>query len=235
MYPGRGDIHRQLADGNVDAADTLITDTQNPFGVGGHQQVDLVAGQPVVAQRVFDILRVVDRQVHPARPAVFVAVAFDRLAHGRGVDDRQHLLDVIGEQPIEEHLVAVPQIRQVHVLGQIVGLAAILSVNSPYLALQCGHTAGQQTLQAQRPPLVQCERRTPVEHGIGQHRATAGADPYAVALGRGAELVRCLVHGASLPIRRGYVVGRHRSLTVRSNASAGMPTVPTVRWFQQVE
>ena len=45
----------------------------------------------------------------------------DRLAHGGGVHDRQHLFEVLGEQPVEQNLVAVAHVGQENVLGQVVG------------------------------------------------------------------------------------------------------------------
>ena len=98
--------------------------------------------EAVVAQGRLDVLRVVDRQVDPARAPVLVAEPFDRPADGRGVDDREHLLDVLGEQPVEQDLVAVAQVGQVDVPGQVVGLALVLGVDPPQLAVDGGHPAG---------------------------------------------------------------------------------------------
>ena len=42
----------------------------------------------------------------------------------RRVDDRDHLLDVVDEQPVEEHLVGVLQGTQVDVPVQVVVVAA---------------------------------------------------------------------------------------------------------------
>ena len=95
-----------------------------------------------VPQGGFDVLGVVDGQVHAAGAAELVAEPFDRHADGRGVDDGQHLGDVFGQQPVEQHLVAVPQVRQVHPLPQVVGLLAVLRVHPPRLTLQGGHPGG---------------------------------------------------------------------------------------------
>ena len=134
---GRG-VDGELADGDLDAADALVADAEDALGVGGDQQVDVVGAETGVPQRGLDLLGVVDRQVHAAGAAELVAEPLDRQPDGGGVDDGQHLGDVLGQQPVEQHLVAVPQVRQVHPLAQVVGLLAVLGVDPPQLAVQRG-------------------------------------------------------------------------------------------------
>jgi len=74
---------------------------------------------------------------------------------------------MLGQQPVEQHLVAVAHVGQEHVLGQIIGLASVLGVHPPQLALQCGYAAGQQALQPQQLALLRRERGAAIEHGIG--------------------------------------------------------------------
>src|SRR2546422_11460549 len=64
---------------------------QYAFRVGGHEQVDVVGAQAVVAQRLLHRVRLVDRQVDPAGAAVFGAEPLDRLPAGGRGHDRQHL------------------------------------------------------------------------------------------------------------------------------------------------
>ena len=63
---GRG-VEGEFADGDFDAADALVADAQDPFGVGGHRQVQVVRSQTGVPQRGFHVLGVIDGQVDPAR------------------------------------------------------------------------------------------------------------------------------------------------------------------------
>ena len=136
MDAGRRGVHRELAHRDLDAAHTLVADAQDALGVRGHQQVDVLGAQPGVAQRQLDLVRMVDRQVHPPSPAELVAEPLDRQPDRGGVDDRQYLLDVLGEQLVEQHLVAVAQVSQIHPLTQVVGLLAVLGVGPPQLAVQ---------------------------------------------------------------------------------------------------
>ena len=132
---GRG-VHGELADGDLDPADTLVADAEDALGVGGDQQVNVIRPETGVAQGGFDVLRVVDRQVDAAGAAELLAEPLDRQADRRGVDDGQHLGDVLGEQPVEQHLVPIAEIGQVHPLPQVVGLLEVLGVDPAQLAFQ---------------------------------------------------------------------------------------------------
>jgi hypothetical protein len=59
-----------------------------------------------------------------------MAVVLDRLADRRRVDDRQHLAQVAGQQPVEEHLVAVVHLGQQDVPGQVGRLPPVLGVDA---------------------------------------------------------------------------------------------------------
>jgi len=134
QHPARVDasgrrVDGELADGDLDAADALVADAQNALGVGGHQQVDVIRPETGVPQSGFDVLRMIHRQVDTSGAAEFLAEPLDRQPHRRGVHHRQHLGDVLGEQPVEEHLVAIAKVGQLHPLPQIVGLFRVLGVD----------------------------------------------------------------------------------------------------------
>jgi hypothetical protein len=117
-----GGVDRQLADRELHAADAPVADAEELLRIGGHEQVDVVGAEAERLERGADVLGAVDGQVDPARPPVFVAVALDRLAHGRVVHDRQQLGEMVAEQPEVEDLIAVVELLQVHVLRQVVRL-----------------------------------------------------------------------------------------------------------------
>jgi hypothetical protein len=140
---------------------------------------------------------VVDREVHGApRTAELVAEPLDRQPDGGGVDDRQHLLDVLGEQLVEQDLVAVAQVGQVHPLGQVPRLRGELGIGAAGLHLQRGHPGGQQPHQAQLPALLLGERGAAVDRRRGQHRVPAGVDASGHPVGGPDELVGSLGHDA---------------------------------------
>jgi hypothetical protein len=146
---------------------------------------------------------VVDGQVdRPARPAELVAEPLDRQPDGRRVDDGQHLGDVLRQQPVEEHLVAVTQVRQVDPTAQVGGLGLVLRVHPPELAVEGRDAGGQQPDEPELVALLVRERGAPVDGRRGEHRrsprANAGDDP----LGGVYELVGVLGH--VLPSRGGH-------------------------------
>ena len=177
VQPGRRDVHGELPDRDLDAADPPVPDAQDPLRIRGNDQVDLVGSEPVITKRGLDLVGMIHRQVDPARAAVLVAVPLDRRPDRRGVDDRQHLLDVVDQQPVEQDLVAVAQVGQVQVLGQVVGLAQVLRVHPGQLAVDRRDAVGQQAGQAQLGPLGHGERGPAVEQRRRQDGGAAQADP----------------------------------------------------------
>jgi hypothetical protein len=173
----RGDVDGKLAHGDLDTADSPVADAEDALGVGGDDQVHVLRPQTVVAERGLDLAWVIHRHEHAAGTAELVAVPLDRRPDRGGVDDRQHLGDVLGQQPVEQHLVAVSQAGQVQVLGQVIGLALVLPVDPVQLSLDGGHALGQQAGQPERLPLGEGERGAPVQQRRHQHRRAAQPDP----------------------------------------------------------
>jgi hypothetical protein len=141
-----------------------------------------------------------------------VAEPFDRQPDGGGVDDRQHLGDVLGEQPVEQHLVAVPQVRQIHPLTQIIRLRQVLGVGASRLPVQCGHTGGKQADQPELAALRLGERGAAVDGGGGQHGMATSVDPHGVAVGGRDEFVGSVGHDVlsrSSPLFAGRFVTGH--------------------------
>ena len=183
--PGRRGVDRELADGDLDATDALVADPEDALGVGGDDEVDIAGGQAVVEQRLLDVLRAVDRDEHPTGTVVFDGEPLDDLADRGRVDDGKHLFDVVGEQPVEEHLVAVAEAGEVVVLGERGPGRVVLLVDPAHLVADGGHLTGHEADQAEVAPLLDGEGRPAVGHGVGQHRAPAGRDAQRrVAAGR---------------------------------------------------
>jgi hypothetical protein len=67
-----------------------------PSESGATMRVDVLWAHPEVAKRHLHGLDGVHGQVHPAGAAELVAEALDGLPDCGRVDDRQHLLDVLG-------------------------------------------------------------------------------------------------------------------------------------------
>ena len=78
----------------------LVTETEDALAVGHDDDVDLVVR--AVAQHLGDPVTVGVGDEQSAWTAVDLAEPLRGDADGRGVDDRQHLLDVGFEQLVEE-------------------------------------------------------------------------------------------------------------------------------------
>ncbi|GDY63860.1 hypothetical protein SAV14893_032530 [Streptomyces avermitilis] len=194
---GGGGVDGELADGDVDAAHAPVADAEDALAVGGDDQVDVVGAEAGGAQGAFDVVGGVHGQVDPTGAPVLVAVALDGRAHGGGVDDGQHLLEVVADQPVEQHLVAVVEGRQVDVLGQVAGLLPELGIGAVGLLVLGEHARRHEADQAQGPALLIGERGSPVEPGVGQDGPSPGRDPQGLVGG--------------VPLGRLVPVGRHGS------------------------
>ena len=162
MDPGGRGVHGQFADGDFDSADALIPNPQNAFGVSGNNQVHVIGSQTGVAEGGLDALGSINGQVDTAGSAELVTEPFDRQSHRGRVHHRQHFGDVLGQQPVKQHLVAVSKVGQVHPLPERVGLLEVLGVDPAHLDFQSGHPAGQQTVQTKSLTFVKGERRPAV-------------------------------------------------------------------------
>ena len=158
----RGGVDGQLADRDLDTADTPVADAQDLLGVAAHDQVDIPGSQPQRAERLFHVIRPVDGQVDAPRSAVLVRVAFDGIADHRIVDDGKQLGQVIEQYLEVQHLVAVVQLLHVDVLRQVAALDLQLPVGTLSLLVQRQHRGRQAPGQAQDLAFGRGERHSAV-------------------------------------------------------------------------
>ncbi len=79
-------------------------------------------------------MRIGDEQA--ARVRVDVAELLAALTDGWRIDDRQHLDHVIEQQPVEEHLVGVLEVAQIHVAPKVVRLTPVGLVGPDHLLVE---------------------------------------------------------------------------------------------------
>ena len=109
---GRDGVDRELADRDVDPADAPVADAEDRLGVGRHHEVDVVRAEAGGVQGRVDAVDVLDVEEHAAGAAEEVAELLDGRPDRGGVDDRQHLVDVLTDEPVEQHLVVVVQVGE---------------------------------------------------------------------------------------------------------------------------
>ena len=97
-----------------------------------------------IGEGLLDGFGMVDGEVDAARTAAFVVVLLHRHADSQVVDDRDHLAQVLGKQPVEQHLVAIVQGGQVDVLAERVRQTLILDVGALDLRRQSADVRREQ-------------------------------------------------------------------------------------------
>ena len=117
-----GRVQRELADRDGHPAGALVAEPEDPLVVGDDDQPDVVVR--ALAQHLRDPIAVVRRDPDAARPPDDVAELLARPPDRRRVDDRQELLEVLGEEPVEQRRVAILERGQPDVLLERVVLAA---------------------------------------------------------------------------------------------------------------
>ena len=171
----RGGVQGELADGDGHAARALVAEAQDALVVGDHDQADRLVGRR--AQDLVDAADVVGRDPDAARTPQDVAELLAGAADGRRVDDRQELLEVLGQDAVEERLVAVLQGRQADVALEVVRLAADVLELEGDLLLDGRDARRHEPAQAERVALVVGEGGALVEQRLGdQFAPTATGD-----------------------------------------------------------
>src|SRR5258708_8986503 len=83
--PGSSGIHGKLANGNLDATDAPVADTEDFFCVGRHEQINVVGSGAGVAQRHFTQVRLVNEHVDATGVAVLNASLRDIYSQPRDI------------------------------------------------------------------------------------------------------------------------------------------------------
>ena len=128
----------------------------------------------------------VGRDPEAARPAEDVAVLLARPADGRRVDDRQELLEVLDQHPVEQRLVAVLERGQPDVALEVVLLAPdVLELQRRPAPRSRRDAAGKQAVEAEGLPLGFGEPGALVEQRPLQEVGSAERDSLRPAGGPG--------------------------------------------------
>jgi hypothetical protein len=159
-------VEGQLADGDGQPPGPLVSDAEDALAVRDDDDVHLTVG-PVpeklgnrVAERIGD--------EHPSRAPVDVTELLAGLCHHRGVDDGCHLLHVLEQQPVEEHLVGVLQGTQVDVPLQVVALPLVGTIGPAHLLGEGFQLGREEPVEAEPDPLLLGEGGALVEQLVVQ-------------------------------------------------------------------
>lgn len=100
-----------------------------------------------------------DAQKTPIGPPENTRVILDRISLGWRVDDTEHLLQMVLDQPIVENRILLSHGRHESVLCQVVPLVAVLLVRARHLLVKRLYVGGQQALQVEVQPFLRREAR----------------------------------------------------------------------------
>ena len=120
--PAARRVQRQLPDRDGHPPGALVAQTEDPLVVGHHDEPDVLVR--ALPQEVGDAVDVGGRDPGPARPPDDVAELLAGAPDSRRVDDRQELVKVLGQEPIEDRRVAILECCQADVSLERVILAA---------------------------------------------------------------------------------------------------------------
>ena len=150
-------VQRELADRDGHAAGALVAEAQDPLVVGDDDEPHVLVR--ALAQELRDPVAIGRRDPGAAGPPDDVAELLARPPHGGRVDDRQELIEVFGEQPVEQGRVAVLERRQADVLLERVVLDPDVLELEVDLLIDRQDAVRQQPAEPERVALGR--RRTP--------------------------------------------------------------------------
>ena len=189
-------VQRELADRDGHAACALIAEPQDPLVVG-HDDEPHVLERPL-AEDVRDPSDVGRRDPRAARPPDDVAEFLARPPDRRRVDDRQELLEVVGEESIEQRRVAVLERGEPDVLLERVGLDAQVLELELDLLLDREHAGREEAAQPERLALLDREGEVLRQQAAAEERRPGQRDPCRATGDHVVERGRQRLHGPSM-------------------------------------
>src|SRR5919106_1774935 len=169
MYARSSRVDGELADRDGDASDPPVAYAKDLLCIRGDDEVHLLRTKAIVLEGLLYIFWTVHREVDPPGPAVLMAVELDGLSDRRVIDYGKHLPQVLREELVEEHLVAVLQRAQIYVLVQVGCLVLVLVVGPLGLLFEGQNRRWQEPDQPQVLSLLLGEGRALVEQGLLQY------------------------------------------------------------------
>ena len=167
-------VQGELADGDGHPARALVAEAEDPLVVGDDDEPDVVVR--TLAQERRDAVAVGRRDPGAAGPPDDVAEFLDGTADRRRVDDRQELLEVLGEEPVEEGRVAV--LERGHPDVALEGVVLVVEVLELELDLLVDRqdAVREQAAQPERVALLLAEGKVLGEQPAAEERRSRQRD-----------------------------------------------------------
>ena len=169
-----GGVEGELADGNAHAAGALIAEPEDALAVAHHDGTDAVIAP--MGQDPGDAVPVGKTENEAAGLVPDLAEALAALAHGGRIDQRQHLLDIVDQELVEQGLVGILEIAQEGVFLEGRLIAAQRRQAAGRLLLQASDMRRQQAMEIEGVALLLGEGRPLVQHGLVEEIEAGEAD-----------------------------------------------------------
>ena len=166
MDPRHGRVQGELPDRDGHPARSLVAQAKDSLVVGHDDQPDVAERRRTEDRR--DPVLIVGGDPHAPGPPDDVAEFLARPTDRGRVDDRQELLEVLGQDPIEQGRVAVLERGQADVPLEVVGLAPDVLDLEGDLLLDRQDAIRQESAQAQLDALLGAERQVLGEQAPAQ-------------------------------------------------------------------
>jgi hypothetical protein len=156
-------IDDQLRDTNQNSTNTLISNSQDLLPVADDNDIDVLRVAPLI-DVVLDTVHVLDVQETALGAAEEGRVVLDGVAFGGGVDDGEHLFEVVEDELesdqsgpmrqirlcadfVVQDLILLLHARHERVFGQIIWAGAVLGVGALDLLVERLHVGGNKPMQ----------------------------------------------------------------------------------------
>ena len=159
MNSGTDAVQCGLAHTNGHTASTLVTDAENGFVVRHHHQL-YVSEWCGLTQNFFNAPGVLRCDKHAASASEHSRIVTRRFAHCRRIDNRHHFFDVLTEQFVKQHFIAVLKHCETNIPAYIVTVVKNGLEDSLGLGIDIVVLGRQQTLNTQFAALGVSERST---------------------------------------------------------------------------
>ncbi len=119
MKTGAGGIERQFADRDAHAIGALVSEPEDALAIADDNRLHLV--EPGMGQDFLDPVALRPAQKQATRIMPIMAEGLASLTDRRGVDEREHFFEVLGQHRIKERLVRILQSSQKDIAIEIAG------------------------------------------------------------------------------------------------------------------
>ena len=219
METGAGGIERQFADRDAHAVGALVSETEDALAIADDNSFHVV--EAGVRQDFLDTVALRPAQKQTTRIMPVMAEGLASLADRRGVDEREHFFEVLGQHRVKERLVRILQSSQEDIAVEIAGELPHCLETPRRLHFQGSDMRRQEAVQREGSSLFVGKGGPFVQHRVGEQRR-----PFELGLDEIRLRGRAVIGHAMPPAQRLRSV---RASSITSSSRRGGAGVPDCR------